>query len=174
MKSKGLGLKIVVGLMLLFLVLFISSSLLARESSYSNEIIINKPINEVFEKLSDSNFLPKWNPLAENVTAEKATANKVGSIYLIKAKQQNKAFQVKQTITKYNKNNAFGDILDVENMISVNDYILSDENGKTKLIKHTTIKGKGHFIRWVTKIYKGNFKAAEQKSLTLFKQALEQ
>ena len=174
MKSKGLGLKIVIGLMLLILVLFISSSLLAGKVSYTNEIVVNKPITQVFEKLTDSNFIPKWNAIAKSITVEKSTSNKVGSVYLIDANQMNKAFQVKQTIKQYKPTSDFTDELDVENMISTNAYHLEALNeNSTKITKKTTVSGKDHFIRWVTKIYKSNFKKAEQKTLESFKKALE-
>jgi uncharacterized protein YndB with AHSA1/START domain len=173
MKSKGLGLKIVIGLMLLVLILFISSSLLAAKATYTNEITVNKPIALVFEKLTDSNFIPKWNPIAKSVTVEKGTASKVGSVFLIKANQMNKGFQVKQTIKAYTPNTDFTDELDVENMISTNVYHLESVNGATKITKTTTLVGKDHFIRWVTKIYKSKFKTAEQKTLASFKKALE-
>ena len=173
MKSKGLGLKIVIGLMLLVLVLFISSSLLAAKSTYTNEIMVNKPIAFVFEKLSDSNFIPEWNPIAKSVTAEKATENKVGSVYLIKANQMEKGFQVKQTIKTYTPNSDFSDELDVENMIATNVYHLESVADGTKITKQTTLVGKDHFIRWVTKIYKSKFKTAEQKTLESFKKAIE-
>lgn len=175
MKNKSaLALKIIIGLMLLFLVLFISSSLFASQASYSNEITINKPITEVFNKLSDSNFMKEWNPVAQTVTVEKTTANKVGSIYLIKAKQKGKEFQVKQTITKYEPATSFSDELDVENMMVYSDYLLESTGNSTKLTKHTVTKGKSHFIRWVSKIYKSKFQDAEQQSLALFKKAVEQ
>ena len=51
--------KIILGIITAFVVVFLATGLLIKETSYTTQITINKPVEEVFETFSNSENIKK-------------------------------------------------------------------------------------------------------------------
>ena len=97
--------KIILGIITAFVVVFLATGLLIKETSYTTQITINKPVEEVFETFSNSENIKKWIPEIKSFEVINENIGKTGSSYKIVIENQGQDIEMNQRVIAYVKNN---------------------------------------------------------------------
>ncbi len=169
------AIKIILVVVTVFVVGFLSIGLLVRETKYTTEIKIEKPLDVVFKEFNNISRLKEWIPEFKSIETVEEKKGKIGSEYKITVDNNG------QDITMYEKVLAFIPNEKVTmfynagqgSMLKTNDYIFTEEAGATVIIHEATCRSGGYLMACMFPIFKSKFKNQDQAYLNNFKTLLE-
>jgi uncharacterized protein YndB with AHSA1/START domain len=140
---------------------------------YTKEIIINKPLREVWDKFTDEHFITEWQPSFVSVEVIEGTPGKVGSKSMMKFIENGREVVLQEEITERTDYKSMSMIYTTNGVINNMNNVFIEENNKTiyrtenEFIFTTALmKIIGFLMGWM-------FKAQTEKTLRLFKEAVE-
>jgi uncharacterized membrane protein len=165
--------KIILGIITAFVVVFLATGLLIKETSYTTQITINKPVEEVFETFSNSENIKKWIPEIKSFEVINENIGKTGSSYKIVIENQGQDIEMNQRVIAYVKNEKLTLYLDAENMLKRDNYIFKEKNGNTVISVNTSCQSESYLMACMFPYFKGTFKEQDQAYLNDFKVFVE-
>jgi len=165
--------KIILGIITAFVVVFLATGLLIKETSYTTQITINKPVEEVFETFSNSENIKKWIPEIKSFEVINENIGKTGSSYKIVIENQGQDIEMNQRVIAYVKNEKLTLYFDAENMLKRDNYIFKEKNGNTVISVNTSCQSESYLMACMFPYFKGTFKEQDQAYLNDFKVFVE-
>ncbi len=165
--------KIILGIITAFVVVFLATGLLIKETSYTTQITINKPVEEVFETFSNSENIKKWIPEIKSFEVINENIGKTGSSYKIVIENQGQDIEMTQRVIAYVKNEKLTLYFDAENMLKRDNYIFKEKNGNTVISVNTSCQSESYLMACMFPYFKGTFKEQDQAYLNDFKVFVE-
>ena len=165
--------KIILGIITAFVVVFLATGLLIKETSYTTQITINKPVEEVFETFSNSENIKKWIPEIKSFEVINENIGKIGSSYKIVIENQGQNIEMTQKVIAYVKNEKLTLYFDAENMLKRDNYIFKEKNGNTVISVNTSCQSESYLMACMFPYFKGTFKEQDQAYLNDFKVFVE-
>ena len=165
--------KIILGIITAFVVVFLATGLLIKETSYTTQITINKPVEEVFETFSNSENIKKWIPEIKSFEVINENIGKTGSSYKIVIENQGQNIEMTQKVIAYVKNEKLTLYFDAENMLKRDNYIFKEKNGNTVISVNTSCQSESYLMACMFPYFKGTFKEQDQAYLNDFKVLVE-
>jgi uncharacterized membrane protein len=165
--------KIILGIITAFVVVFLATGLLIKETSYTTQITINKPVEEVFETFSNSENIKKWIPEIKSFEVINENIGKTGSSYKIVIENQGQNIEMTQKVIAYVKNEKLTLYFDAENMLKRDNYIFKEKNGNTVISVNTSCQSESYLMACMFPYFKGTFKEQDQAYLNDFKVFVE-
>ena len=165
--------KIILGIITAFVVVFLATGLLIKETSYTTQITINKPVEEVFETFSNSENIKKWISEIKSFEVINENIGKTGSSYKIVIENQGQNIEMTQKVIAYVKNEKLTLYFDAENMLKRDNYIFKEKNGNTVISVNTSCQSESYLMACMFPYFKGTFKEQDQAYLNDFKVFVE-
>jgi uncharacterized membrane protein len=165
--------KIILGIITAFVVVFLATGLLIKETSYTTQITINKPIEEVFETFNNSENIKKWIPEIKSFEVINENIGKTGSSYKIVIENQGQEILMSQRVIAYVKNEKVTLFFDAENMLKRDDYIFTEKEGNTVISVNSSCQSESYLMACMFPYFKGTFKEQDQAYLNNFKVFVE-
>tara|TARA_R110001592_G_scaffold8511_5_gene46435 strand:+ start:6449 stop:6985 length:537 start_codon:yes stop_codon:yes gene_type:complete len=166
--------KIILGIITAFVVVFLATGLLIKETNYTTQITINKPVEEVFEIFSTSENAKKWIPEIKSFEVINENIGKTGSSYKIVIENQGQEILMTQKVIAYVKNEKLTLYFDAENMLKRDDYIFTEKEGITTITSSSSCQSESYLMACMFPYFKGTFQEQDQSYLNNFKTYIEE
>ena len=95
------AIKIILAIITVVVLVFFATGLLVKETNYSTEVEINKPLEEVFVIFEDPQTLKKWLPEVKSIEPIAVKEGKVGSTYKMIVENEGQEMIMIEKITAY-------------------------------------------------------------------------
>ena len=152
---------------------FFVTGLIIKETVYHTEVTINKPVTEVFELFNDNSRMVEWVTDLNSVEVMKETPAITGSVYKMTVDNRGRQVAMTKKVLAYVPNEKVTHFFDAENMLKTDDYIFTEEEGKTIIKKTSSCKSESYIMSCLFPYFKGTFKEIDQKYLNNFKELAE-
>ncbi len=167
------AIKIILGIITFLIIGFFSTGILVKETTYTCEVSVDKPLQEVFTVFNDTAKIKNWIPEIKSLKAIKLTPNKTGSIYEMVVDNKGQEITMTEEVLAYEENKKVSLYFDAQNMLKTDRYTFSLENGKTKVTLQSSCQSNSYLISCIFPYFKGNFKEIDQGYLNNFKAYIE-
>lgn len=168
-------LKIIIGLLLLLLIVFLSTGLVVKETKYEVSTIVQKQVEQVFEAFNDEAALKEWIPSIKSFEPINEVEGRVGSTYkMVVIDANGNDFEMIETVTAFEDNNRIGFEFNAQGMLKIDDITFSSNGNSTTITNKATCRGTTYLLRCTFPFMKSMFKKSDQESLDSFKKYVEQ
>ena len=165
--------KIILGVIIALSLVFLGTGLFIKETIYTTQVTINKPVDEVFKKFEDTTLLKEWIPELQSFDVLEEKAGKIGSSYKMVVENQGQTITMIEKILAYVPNEKVTFHFDAENMLKTDDYVFEVANGVTTITKNTTCRSESYLMGCIFPYFKGKLKEIDQSYLNRFKTVVE-
>lgn len=167
------AIKIIFGVVTLFVVLFLSTGLFLKETTYQVGVEIEKPLAEVFDVFSDQNVIKDWWPGIQSISPILEKPGIIGSEYEIVVHANDQASTIVKKILSYVPNQKMTYHIKAQNVIKTDNYTFVEKNGTTFIAKEVCCKSDSYFINCMFPYIKGYFEDLDQEQMNSFKAYIE-
>tara|TARA_B100000795_G_C22803315_1_gene443166 strand:- start:1037 stop:1558 length:522 start_codon:yes stop_codon:yes gene_type:complete len=161
--------KIIMTFLLILTVFFFGTGLVIKESSYTSQITIQKPLEETFLMFNDITKFTNWNPEYSSIDIIDLKPGITGSRYDIKVQHNNLTVVVKEKVLAYVKNEKVTLFFDRDGVIETDDYIFTSDGNNTFITLNASYQAKSYILGCVLPYFKSKFKKIDEVSLDNFK-----
>jgi len=165
--------KTIVIIVTILLVAFFSIGLVVKDTKYTTEIVVDKPIEEVFTAFNDIRKSDNWIPEFKSVEVIDEKLGKVGSTYKITLDNNGQEIIMKEKILAFIPNEKVTLNYSVEGMLKMNDFNFVAQENKTKITQKSTCKSTRYLMSCMFPFFKSKFKVQDQGYLNNFKSYIE-
>lgn len=167
------AIKIILGIIITLTLVFFGTGLIVKETKYTAEVEINKPIDEVFKLFDNKETLKKWMPEVKEIEPINETPQKLGSTYKVTIENQGQEMQMQEKIRAYVPNEKITFQYNSPDMIKIDDFNFVAEGDKTKLVQHSSVRANSFMLGCTFPWFKGRFKKLSQEYMNRFKELAE-
>ena len=126
--------KIIITFLIILTVLFFGTGLVVKDSSYTSQITIHKPLEETFTMFTDIATITLWNPEYSAVEVVDQKPGITGSRYDIKVLHNNQTIIIKEKVLAYVKNEKITLFIDRDGVMERDDYTFTSDRSHTCLL----------------------------------------
>lgn len=166
--------KIILGIISLFIVVFFGTGLLIKETNYTTQVSVNKPVADVFEAFNNLENKTKWIPEIKSYEPINENIGKTGSEYQMIIENEDQKIIISEKIMAFVPNEKVTFFYNADNMLKTNDYVFSEEDGITNITLNATCRSDSYILACVFPYFKSTFVEQDQTYLTNFKAFVEQ
>lgn len=165
--------KIILGIVTLLIILFFSTGLLVKETSYQVSVEISKPLPEVFAAFNDQQQMSLWLPEVKSVKPINVNPGIVGSEYEMTVDNNGQTVVMKEKVLAYVLNEKVTLYFEANDMLKTDDFSFKELNGVTTILKDVKCKSESYIMSCMFPYLKGYFTEMDQKYLDNFKEFIE-
>ena len=165
--------KIIIIFLTILTLLFFGTGLVIKDSSYTSQITIHKPIEETFTMFTDIATLTLWNPEYSAVEVVDQKPGITGSRYDIKVLHNNQTIIIKEKVLAYVKNEKITLFIDRDGVVERDDYTFTSDRSHTVINLNSSYQAKSYILGCVLPYFKSKFKKIDEVSLNNFKNFAE-
>lgn len=167
------AIKIILAVIIVLTLVFFGTGLVVKETQYTAEVEIDKPIKEVFNLFENKETLQKWMPEVKSIEPINETPQKLGSTYAVTLESEGQKIEMKQKIKAYVSNEKLTFQFNLPNMIKIDDFNFEAQGKKTKLIQKSSVRANSFMLACTFPWFKGRFKTLSQDYMNRFKELAE-
>ena len=167
------GVKVILGIVTFLVVVFFSTGLLIKETSYQVKVEINKPLSEVFSTFNNQELMKEWLTDVISVAPINIKPGIVGSEYKMIVENGGREMVMNEKVLAFVPNKKVTLFFDAESMLKTDDYKFSFSEGKTTIIKDVVCKSDSYIMSCIFPYFKGTFVEIDQEYLSNFKEYIE-
>ncbi|TVZ55257.1 polyketide cyclase/dehydrase/lipid transport protein [Lutibacter sp. Hel_I_33_5] len=167
------AIKIILGIITALVIIFFATGLIVKETAYTSEVEINKPIDEVFAFFVNPETLKKWLPEVKSFDPIEEKEGRIGSTYKMIVDNQGQDMVMIEKILAYVENEKMTFQFDSDQMLKVDDFNFTSNGSATKMIQHSTVKSKSYMMACLFPYFKGMFEKQSQEYMNSFKKLAE-
>jgi len=161
--------KIIIGIISAMSIIFFATGLFVKETNYTAQVSINKPVEEVFTIFNQQENIKNWIPEIQSVEVLNKTIGTTGSSYKMVVENQGQEIVMTQKVMAYIPNEKVTFFIDAENMLKTNDFTFEDKNSITTITLNASCQSESYLMACMFPYFKGTFKAQDQRYLDNFK-----
>ena len=161
--------KIVITFLVILSVLFFSTGLVIKDSSYDSQITILKPVDDTFAMFTNVSTITSWNPEYSSVEIVDQKPGITGSSYNIIIQHNDQTTIVKEKVLAYVKNEKLTLFFDRDGVIERDEYSFTAEGNSTIIYLSASYQAKSYILGCVLPFFKSKFKNIDEVSLNNFK-----
>ncbi|MFG0315972.1 MAG: SRPBCC family protein [Planctomycetota bacterium JB042] len=165
---------VLLGLIAVFLVGFLGLGLASESIEYRNEIVIDRPPEEVWAVFSDPDRAKSWMTGLERIENLSGEHLQVGSRWKLVFLEGGEEIEVLETVTAVEPNRRFAFDLDAEPMLGHTEVRFEPEGEGTRLVATNEMRAKGLIWRAVFRLSRTMFQARSQEQYALLKARIEE
>ena len=150
--------KIIIIFLIILTLLFFGTGLVIKDSSYTSQITIHKPIEETFTMFTDIATLTLWNPEYSAVEVVDQKPGITGSRYDIKVLHNNQTIIIKEKVLAYVKNEKITLFIDRDGVVERDDYTFTSDRSHTVINLNSSYQAKSYILGCVLPYFKSKFK----------------
>ncbi|MFN0728924.1 SRPBCC family protein [Polaribacter gochangensis] len=167
------GVKIILGIITALVIVFFSTGLIIKETTYQVKIEIDKPLNTVFSVFNNQELMKEWLTDVKSITPVNVKPGIVGSEYKMIVENQGKEMEMSEKVMAFIPNKKVTLFFDADDMLKTDEYNFSFSDGKTTIIKDVICKSDSYLMSCLFPYFKGTFTDIDQKYLEDFKTYIE-
>lgn len=167
------AIKIILGVVTVLVILFFSTGLLVKETTYQVKVEIKKPLPEVFTVFNDQQKMMEWLPEVKSIDPVNVKPGVVGSEYKMTVDNNGQTIVMLEKVIAYIPNKKVTLFFDADDMLKTDDYNFSEQNGVTTILKKSVCKSDSYLMSCMFPYFKGKFTDMDQKYLDDFKSYIE-
>ena len=168
------AIKIILAIITFLVVAFLVTGLLVKETSYTTEVTVNKPLNEVFEIFNDLSKKKNWIKDLKSVEIVNENPDKTGSTYILVVNNRGTEVTMTEKVLAYVPNEKVTLFFDAQNMLKTDEYTFSEKDGISTIKKNSSCRSDSYIMSCIFPYFKGTFQEIDQTYLNNFKAYLEQ
>lgn len=153
---------------------FFGKGLFTPSVYYESEVVINKPVKEVWAVMSDESKLPDWIEGFVKTELVSGTPNTVGAVSKVYVQDQGQEMVMEETITKIKPEELMAMTFTMDFMNMDYEISMEEKDGKTSIKSKSTTVGNGIFAKSMISFMKGSMKDQEDKNLNKLKLIVEE
>jgi hypothetical protein len=165
--------KVILGIISFFVLFFLGTGLLVKETNYSAQVSINKPLREVFKTFNNSEKIKNWIPEIRSIKVVNSNPGKTGSVYKIVLENQGQEITMTQKVMAYIENEKVTLFFDAEKMLKKDDYLFTEKDGITTISLNASCVSDSYLMACVFPYSKSIFQKQDQNYLNNFKKFSE-
>ncbi|MDX6747795.1 SRPBCC family protein [Polaribacter sp. PL03] len=165
--------KVILIIISVLVLAFLATGLVIKDTSYSAKISIEKPLNEVFSNFMEIDSVKNWVPDIQSVEVVNNNPGITGNIYNVVVLNQGQEINMTKKIMAYVPNEKVTFFYDAENMLKKDDFLFSEENGKTIITLNARCQSESFIMACMFPYFKGTFQKQDQSYLNNFKTFVE-
>lgn len=165
--------KIILGIITVLVLAFFVTGLVVKETTYTAEISVNKPIGEVFKIFNQPGNIKKWIPEIKSIDTLNLNPGFTGSEFKMILENQGQEITMTQKVLAYIPNKKVTFFFDAENMLKKDNYTFIETEGITKVILNASCQSDSYIMACMFPYFKSVFKEQDQSYLNSFKQYIE-
>ncbi len=165
--------KIILGIISIIVLVFFATGAFIKETSYTVQIAVDKPINQVFEAFNTIENKQKWIPEIQSVEVVNENIGKTGSEYQLLIENKGQKMMISEKVMAYVPNKKLTLFHNAQNMLKTNDYIFTEVNGLTNITLHATCRSDSYIMACLFPYFKNTFKNQDSSYLANFKAFME-
>lgn len=165
--------KIILGIIIALTLVFFGTGLIVKETKYTAEVEVNKPVKEVFALFENKEALQKWMPEIKSIEPINETPQKLGSTYKIIVENQGQQLEMQEKIRAYVPNEKLTFQFNSPDMVKIDDYNFIANGNTTKVVQHSSVRANSFMLACTFPWFKGNFKKMSQDYMNRFKEMAE-
>lgn len=166
--------KIILGIIITIAIIFLSTGLIFKETAYTTEVKVNKPIDEVFNLFNDSSQISNWITDLKSIDPIDVKPEKTGSTYKMVVENKNgEEITLQEKIIAYVPNEKVTLFFMADTMLKTDDYTFTFENGVTTISNSSICRGNSYLLSCLFPYFKAVFKKQDQEYLNNFKSFIE-
>lgn len=170
MKIIKIILSVIIGLSLVFF----ATGLIVKETVYTVEVSIDKPIKKVFAEFTKIENSQSWIPEVKSINFIEEKPEKIGSSYKVVVDNNGEEFTITESILAFVPNEKMTIFFDAENMLKTNNFTFESQGENvTKIILSATCKSNSYMLSCVFPYFKSVFSNQDQAYLDNFKTYVE-
>ena len=153
---------------------FLVTGLIVKETRYTAEVTLNKPIAEVFSNFAKIDSVKNWIPEIQSVETVHKNPGNTGNVYSLVVLNQGEEITMTEKIMAYIPNEKITLFYDAENMLKKDDYLFSEKNGVTTIRLNASCQSDSYIMACIFPYFKSTFREQDQSYLNNFKTFLEE
>ena len=161
--------KIILGIISVFVLAFFLTGLIVKETTYTAQVSVNKPISIVFKTFNNSENIKKWIPEVKSFEVVNKNPGKTGSVYKIVIDNQGQEITMTEKVMAYVENEKVTLFFDAEGMLKKDDYTFTEKDGVTTVTLNASCQSDTYLMACVYPLFKGTFQKQDQSYLNNFK-----
>ena len=161
--------KIILGIISVFVIAFFLTGLIVKETTYTAQVSVNKPISNVFKTFNNSENIKKWIPEVKSFEVVSENPGKTGSVYKIVIDNQGQEITMTEKVMAYVENEKVTLFFDAEGMLKKDDYTFTEKDGVTTVTLNASCQSDTYLMACVYPLFKGTFQKQDQSYLNNFK-----
>ncbi|MBU3013032.1 SRPBCC family protein [Polaribacter vadi] len=165
--------KIILGIITALTIVFFATGLFVKETNYTTQVSVNKPLEEVFTTFNNQENLKEWIPEIKSFEVINETLGRTGNTYKIVVVNQGQEITMTEKVMAYIPNEKVTLFFDAENMLKTDDYIFTTENELTTVTLNSSCRSDSYIMSCLFPYFKGTFKRQDQDYLNNFKSFVE-
>lgn len=166
--------KIILGIISAFIIVFFATGLIIKETNYTTQVSVNKPIADVFTAFNNLENKTKWIPEIKSYEIINQNTGITGSEYQMIIDNNDQNIKISEKIMAFVPNEKVTVFYNADNMLKTNDYVFTEKNGVTNITLNATCRSDSYILACVFPYFKNTFKDQDQTYLTNFKTFIEQ
>ncbi|WP_347174775.1 SRPBCC family protein [Polaribacter uvawellassae] len=167
------GVKIILGIITALVIVFFSTGLIIKETTYQVKVEIDKPLDTVFSVFNNQELMTEWLKDVKSITPINVKPGIVGSEYKMVVENQGKEMEMNEKVMAFIPNKKVTLFFDADDMLKTDDYNFSFSEGKTTIVKDVICKSESYLMSCLFPYFKGTFTDIDQKYLEDFKIYIE-
>ena len=167
------GIKVILVIVSVLVVVFFSTGLIVKETTYQVKVEIDKPINTVFSVFNNQELMKEWLTDVKSVAPLIIKPGIVGSEYKMIVENQGKEMVMNEKVMAFIPNKKVTLFFNANDMLKTDEYNFSFSNGKTTIVKDVVCKSDSYLLSCVFPYIKSTFTEIDQKYLDNFKAYIE-
>jgi uncharacterized protein YndB with AHSA1/START domain len=152
---------------------FLAMGLLHPELKYESMVEINATPEKTYAVFCDTSLMYKWLPGFVSFTNSNNQGRGVGSVWVLTFHENNKTFEVTETITALDENKRYSFVLNNEMFSGTNDLYFTGDSLKTTLRAASTMRGNTFLLRCMFAFSKPYFKQSQDETYSKLKSVVE-
>ena len=167
------AIKIILGIVTVIVILFFSTGLLVKQTTYQVKVEIHKPLSEVFLAFNDQQKMMEWIPEIKSIEPINVNPGVVGSEYKMTVVNNGQTIVMTEKVMAFVTNKKVTLFFDADDMLKTDDYNFSEKDGVTTILKESVCKSESYIMSCMFPYFKGKFTEIDQKYLDDFKVYIE-
>jgi len=163
------AIKIILGIISTFVIIFLLTGLIIKETTYTAKVEVNGDLKEVFNTFNNSKDIKNWIPEVQSFEVINETPGKTGSIYKIVVLNQGQEITMTQKVIAYVPHKKVTLFFDAEGMLKKDDYTFTEKEGITTVTLNATCQSDSYIMACIFPYFKGTFTEQDQSYLDNFK-----
>ena len=165
--------KIILIIISVFVVAFLLTGLIVKETTYTAQVNVDKPVSDVFKTFNNPENIKKWIPEVKSFEVVSENPGKIGSVYKIVVDNQGQDITMTEKVMAFVENEKVTLFFDAEGMLKKDDYTFTEKDGITTVILNATCQSDTYIMACIFPYFKGTFKKQDQSYLNNFKEFAE-
>lgn len=163
------AIKIILSIITILVMAFLVTGLVVKETTYKTQVVVKKPITEVFKLINSVDSTQNWITDIKSIEVVKQNPNVVGSTYKMTVNNRGDEVVMTQKVLAYVPNEKVTYYYEADNMVKTDSYTFLAVDNKTTITKTSACRSNSYIMACIFPYFKETLREIDQQYLDSFK-----